>query len=103
MKGSMFDEWSDEIRLYIAAGYNLKEIWRMLTKQGLHCDYNSLYWYCRKHGITANSERVCKNCTYCDTYDVPDFNSKIRVCNKHKCQIRAKIVPRWCNDGFEER
>lgn len=101
---SMYDEYEGQIKQYIADGYNLKEIWKkLLEEEKIYGEYCGLYWFCRRRGIVANCKRICENCKYCDTYYVPDFDSNIRVCNKHKCQIRAKRVPRWCNDGFEKR
>lgn len=100
---SMYEPYIEQIKLYIAAGYNLKEIHRKLEKSGAYGTYNGFYDFCRRHGIVAKAGRFCTDCQNCDTYFDMENGYEVRVCNVEKAIIKAKYVPRWCNGRFKSK
>lgn len=97
---SMYAPYIDLIKNNIKDGYNIKEINEKLKEEGVYGEYSGLYWFCRNHGIVAEVKRTCRNCKNCVEYENKEIGSITRVCNAEKAVIKAKIVPRWCNNRF---
>lgn len=99
--GSICAPYKERIIELVAQGFTLKEIGKILEKEGLYACYNTLVTYCNSLNIKSNITRICDNCKYDTRYPVNGNMKDIRICMLHKQGHYSKTVPRFCNGGFE--